>query len=204
MATRVTRSIGETRHSRVGKTRPSADPAPILIRLPPIGVPFGDTRRLPRRNSSLIELSLARLCEWESLSFRPHGSIREMAALVANYIRGYRNVFPERGSDLTDWIGRSNGHFRIFFPTIPCTNNQCLAYSTIGHDRNELDFCVTIYNYMVVDSLSKAFSALSDPTRRAILARLARGPATVNAIAEPFRLSQQAISKHLAYLLSLA
>ncbi len=42
--------------------------------------------------------------------------------------------------------------------------------------------------------------ALSDPTRRAILDRLARGPATVNEIAEPFRLTQQAISKHLAYL----
>ena len=53
---------------------------------------------------------------------------------------------------------------------------------------------------MVVDSLSATFSALSDPTRRAILDRLAHGPATVNAIAKPFRLSQQAISKHLAYL----
>jgi DNA-binding transcriptional ArsR family regulator len=53
---------------------------------------------------------------------------------------------------------------------------------------------------MVVDSLSKTFSALSDPTRRAILDRLAHGPATVNAVAEPFLLSQQAISKHLAYL----
>src|SRR5580704_11059508 len=57
-----------------------------------------------------------------------------------------------------------------------------------------------MYNYIVVDKLSTTLTALSDPTRRAILDRLANGPATVSAIAEPFRLSQQAISKHLAYL----
>ena len=51
-----------------------------------------------------------------------------------------------------------------------------------------------------MDKLGTTFTALSDPTRRAILDRLADGPATVNSIAEPFRLSQQAISKHLAYL----
>lgn len=51
-----------------------------------------------------------------------------------------------------------------------------------------------------MDNLSVTLTALSDPTRRAILSRLADGPATVNSIAEPFRLSQQAISKHLAYL----
>ncbi len=53
---------------------------------------------------------------------------------------------------------------------------------------------------MVVDKLSAAFAAVSDPTRRMLLARLARGPATVNDLAEPFEISQQAISKHLAYL----
>jgi DNA-binding transcriptional ArsR family regulator len=53
---------------------------------------------------------------------------------------------------------------------------------------------------MVVDTLSAAFAALSDPTRRAILFRLTQGPATVNQLAGPFRISQQAISKHLAYL----
>lgn len=42
--------------------------------------------------------------------------------------------------------------------------------------------------------------ALGDPTRRAILARLASGPATVGELAAPFRISQQAISKHVAYL----
>jgi DNA-binding transcriptional ArsR family regulator len=51
-----------------------------------------------------------------------------------------------------------------------------------------------------VDSLSTTFVALSDPTRRAILERLARGEATVNELAAPFAMSQQAVSKHLAYL----
>ena len=53
---------------------------------------------------------------------------------------------------------------------------------------------------MVVDSLSTTLAALSDPTRRAILARLATGAATVGELAGPFRVSQQAVSKHLAYL----
>jgi DNA-binding transcriptional ArsR family regulator len=57
-----------------------------------------------------------------------------------------------------------------------------------------------MHNHMVVDNLSPAFAALSDPTRRAILARLMQGPSTVSELAEPFAISQQAISKHLAYL----
>ncbi|WP_336986251.1 metalloregulator ArsR/SmtB family transcription factor [Altererythrobacter aquiaggeris] len=52
----------------------------------------------------------------------------------------------------------------------------------------------------VDDSLNLAFSALSDPTRRAILARLATGEATVSQLSEPFSLSQPAISKHLKVL----
>jgi DNA-binding transcriptional ArsR family regulator len=48
--------------------------------------------------------------------------------------------------------------------------------------------------------LSSAFSALSDPTRRAILARLALGEVTVMQLAEPFDMSQPAISKHLKVL----
>ena len=50
------------------------------------------------------------------------------------------------------------------------------------------------------DSLDAIFSALSDPTRRAILGRLAHGKATVAELAEPFELSQPAISKHLKVL----
>jgi DNA-binding transcriptional ArsR family regulator len=51
-----------------------------------------------------------------------------------------------------------------------------------------------------VDTLSTTLVALSDPTRRAILSRLAQGPASVNKLAHPFKISQQAISKHLACL----
>lgn len=50
------------------------------------------------------------------------------------------------------------------------------------------------------DRLSAAFAALADPTRRAIVARLARGEATVSELAEPFAMSQPAISKHLKVL----
>jgi len=48
--------------------------------------------------------------------------------------------------------------------------------------------------------LDAAFSALADPTRRAILARLARGEATVNELVEPFEMTQPAISQHLKVL----
>src|SRR5262245_56035995 len=50
------------------------------------------------------------------------------------------------------------------------------------------------------DSLSTTFAALADPTRRAILARLARGPATVTELAAPFAISGPAVSKHLRVL----
>jgi DNA-binding transcriptional ArsR family regulator len=49
-------------------------------------------------------------------------------------------------------------------------------------------------------NLDVAFSALADPTRRAILARLATGEATVNELAEPFEMTQPAISQHLKVL----
>jgi DNA-binding transcriptional ArsR family regulator len=50
------------------------------------------------------------------------------------------------------------------------------------------------------DRLDATFLALADPTRRAILARLARGEASVTELAEPFAISQPAISKHLKIL----
>jgi DNA-binding transcriptional ArsR family regulator len=53
---------------------------------------------------------------------------------------------------------------------------------------------------MAPDHLTAVFSALADPTRRAILARLANGEATVTALAEPFDMSLPAISKHLRVL----
>lgn len=52
----------------------------------------------------------------------------------------------------------------------------------------------------VSDELSATFGALADPTRRAILARLAAGEATVGQLAEPFALTQQAVSKHIKVL----
>jgi DNA-binding transcriptional ArsR family regulator len=51
-----------------------------------------------------------------------------------------------------------------------------------------------------MNELDAAFSALADPTRRAILARLARGEATVTELAEPFEMTQPAISQHLKVL----
>jgi DNA-binding transcriptional ArsR family regulator len=53
---------------------------------------------------------------------------------------------------------------------------------------------------VAVDQLSATFAALADPTRRAILARLAEGEATVNELAEPFPITLQAVSKHLKVL----
>jgi DNA-binding transcriptional ArsR family regulator len=53
---------------------------------------------------------------------------------------------------------------------------------------------------MAADPLSLTFGALADPTRRAILTRLAEGEATVNQLAEPFAMSLPAISRHLKVL----
>jgi DNA-binding transcriptional ArsR family regulator len=53
---------------------------------------------------------------------------------------------------------------------------------------------------MPPDQLSLTFAALADPTRRAILTRLADGEATVNELAEPFPISKPAISRHLKVL----
>jgi DNA-binding transcriptional ArsR family regulator len=53
---------------------------------------------------------------------------------------------------------------------------------------------------MPPDHLSETFAALADPTRRAILARLASGEATVTELAEPFEMSMPAVSKHLKVL----
>jgi DNA-binding transcriptional ArsR family regulator len=53
---------------------------------------------------------------------------------------------------------------------------------------------------MVVNQLNTTFAALSDPTRRAMIERLSHGPASVHGLTESFALSQQMISKHIAYL----
>jgi len=50
------------------------------------------------------------------------------------------------------------------------------------------------------DALDRAFMALADPVRRAIVARLSRGDATVNELAQPFAITKQAVSKHIQAL----
>src|SRR6185437_11091078 len=65
--------------------------------------------------------------------------------------------------------------------------------------------CVSLSNGRLIkqsveDELSRTFAALADPTRRAILARLAKGEATVNELAEPFPMTVQAVSRHIKVL----
>jgi len=78
-----------------------------------------------------------------------------------------------------------------------------------GLGRGELTASILLYNYLVMNivlttdpapSLDNVFTALADPTRRAILSRLANGEASVNEIASPFEMSQPAVSKHLKVL----
>jgi DNA-binding transcriptional ArsR family regulator len=57
-----------------------------------------------------------------------------------------------------------------------------------------------VHHWMTDDRLSSTFAALSDPTRRAILARLALGETSVTELAEPFAMSLPAVSKHLKVL----
>jgi DNA-binding transcriptional ArsR family regulator len=63
-----------------------------------------------------------------------------------------------------------------------------------------VDINLKTHYRLVVDSLDTTFAALSDPTRRAMVQRLSHGPASVHGLTEPFALSQQMISKHIAYL----
>jgi DNA-binding transcriptional ArsR family regulator len=50
------------------------------------------------------------------------------------------------------------------------------------------------------EQLDRAFTALGDPVRRAMIARLSRGPATVNELADPFPITKQAVSRHIQVL----
>ena len=70
----------------------------------------------------------------------------------------------------------------------------------LGEAKFILDIDQIIHYHMVVDRLGTTFAALSDPTRRAMIERLSHGPASVHGLTEPFALSQQMISKHIAYL----
>jgi DNA-binding transcriptional ArsR family regulator len=73
-----------------------------------------------------------------------------------------------------------------------------------GTKTVDLYMRIWLYSYMSIqiepNGLDRAFAALADPTRRAILARLAQGEATVNELVEPFHLTQPTISRHLKVL----
>jgi DNA-binding transcriptional ArsR family regulator len=77
--------------------------------------------------------------------------------------------------------------------------------SRLASSRLDLYIAIWLYRYMATikrdtERLDRAFSALADPTRRTILARLAVSEATVSELAAPFELSQPTISKHLKVL----
>jgi DNA-binding transcriptional ArsR family regulator len=63
-----------------------------------------------------------------------------------------------------------------------------------------LDTSVLSHYHLVVNQLDSSFAALADPTRRAMVIRLTQGPASIRDLTEPFPLSQQMISKHVACL----
>jgi len=78
-----------------------------------------------------------------------------------------------------------------------------------GLERGDLTSGNSLYNHLVMNidlttapspNLDLVFAAMADPTRRAILSRLANGDASVNEIASPFEMSQPAVSKHLKVL----
>jgi DNA-binding transcriptional ArsR family regulator len=71
---------------------------------------------------------------------------------------------------------------------------RCIFHLTI------INCLYKLYLMSGTDNLDASFAALADPTRRAILARLALGEATVNELAKPFEMTQPAISQHLKVL----
>lgn len=89
---------------------------------------------------------------------------------------------------------------------------SCDSWSWEGKtefEKRVLPYLLESYNHLVMEqvgygntpgTLDAVFAALADPTRRAILARLADGTATVGELGEPFEISQPAISKHLKVL----
>jgi DNA-binding transcriptional ArsR family regulator len=74
---------------------------------------------------------------------------------------------------------------------------ECLTLASISHIKPS---GYLTDRFPVPDALSSTFSALADPTRRAILARLSQGEASVGDLAQPFAMSLPAVSKHLKVL----
>jgi DNA-binding transcriptional ArsR family regulator len=87
-----------------------------------------------------------------------------------------------------------------------CDGLAALRFPSAPEHKLKLDFYISywLYSHMAIHNqnaqLDRVFSALADPTRRAMLSRLAIGEATVSQLMEPFKLSQPAISKHLKVL----
>ena len=80
-----------------------------------------------------------------------------------------------------------------------------MRWATLDGNDHALYLTDQLFNQMVhlamtTDRLSSTFAALADPTRRAILARLALGETSVSKLAEPFEMSMPAVSKHLKVL----
>jgi DNA-binding transcriptional ArsR family regulator len=76
----------------------------------------------------------------------------------------------------------------------------CVGPRWLDGNRDRLYITARLWNLAVMRNLDITFAALADPTRRAILARLAKGEASVGDLAQPFTMSQPAISKHLKVL----
>ncbi|MGH9736585.1 MAG: ArsR/SmtB family transcription factor [Candidatus Acidiferrales bacterium] len=87
----------------------------------------------------------------------------------------------------------------IYHSSRGCQGSE-ISEQKSGTAKISIDIRSTIHNHMVVDRLGITFAALADPTRRAMIERLSHGPASVRGLTEPFALSQQMISKHIAYL----
>src|SRR5258708_19654273 len=97
----------------------------------------------------------------------------------------------------TPWCG-SPSPGRLFFRAAPFQIRVKLGLPGCAHLR--LTITIELYNLWAMIKLDTAFSALSDPTRRAILARLALGAVTVMELPEPFDISQPPISNHFEFL----
>jgi DNA-binding transcriptional ArsR family regulator len=101
--------------------------------------------------------------------------------------------------------GRRLGRPRVIVDSsrIASLRSQGRSWAQITNEAGS-DFGLTIsrclYKVKCMDELNAQFAALADPTRRALLARLALGEATVNELTEPFDMTQPAISQHLKVL----
>ena len=80
--------------------------------------------------------------------------------------------------------------------------SMAMFFNRVAPARPNLRLTISylLYKVLFMQSLDAKFAALADPTRRALLARLAFGEATVNQLAEPFEMTQPAVSQHLKVL----